>query len=506
MLPGYLHFVHAAALKMFGKDMVSLRYPLALVSIIQAILIYRLFGQAGMAYAFTAGLLSVSLGVLQFLNPNQHWYCLFFTVILIFYLHRVPVDQKRVFLTAGFLVAVIYLFRQLTGVLVGFGTLSFFFYANRGRVRVPRGFLANGFAYLLAALLFYYVSQRADWFGWLVAIWPLLVLLKLATTLKISDSKAAEIIGFFLRGIAIGFLPLVVYHGYHQSLAVWIDDTFVRMLMYGEQPYLKLIYYKDLLADAWHILVSSASAVAKINAFYWLFLFVVLIGAQVIAAYQILGRANQEQKSIVLSFLALFYTVVALHFQTLNYLIQVIPLSALVVFNFMLRHKRSASPALLISLWLIVMAIGFHAAQPLTRESQGALAGRTIPMVPTTGIPYANFWSDPWLSGIYKKVIEVIHSETELEDAIFAVPYNPEMYFLSDRPNTATFMIFGRGIRSQEELEGFLKKFWAQPPKLIIDCPADKRHTGLSRQFIGRVKARYDLIYQNEMFEIFRLK
>src|SRR5215213_9060066 len=40
--PGTIHFLHAAAMQMFGVDMVSLRYPLLGVGLMQSLFVYLL--------------------------------------------------------------------------------------------------------------------------------------------------------------------------------------------------------------------------------------------------------------------------------------------------------------------------------------------------------------------------------------------------------------------------------------------------------------------------------
>ena len=54
---GYVHFIHAAALKMFGEDLLSLRYPLSMLTVLQAALVYLLLLPRGPFAAFAgAGL------------------------------------------------------------------------------------------------------------------------------------------------------------------------------------------------------------------------------------------------------------------------------------------------------------------------------------------------------------------------------------------------------------------------------------------------------------------
>ncbi len=45
--PGYITFVNAAALRLFGVDLVSMRYPLVLAGLVQAAVLFSVFPRAG---------------------------------------------------------------------------------------------------------------------------------------------------------------------------------------------------------------------------------------------------------------------------------------------------------------------------------------------------------------------------------------------------------------------------------------------------------------------------
>src|SRR5258706_1013078 len=49
--PGYIHFLHAAAFRLFGLDMVSLRYPLILAAFLQTGFVYALLQRRDIALA-----------------------------------------------------------------------------------------------------------------------------------------------------------------------------------------------------------------------------------------------------------------------------------------------------------------------------------------------------------------------------------------------------------------------------------------------------------------------
>ena len=84
--PGYGNFINAGAMAFFGRTLVSLRYPLVLIVLVQSYLIFRLFLPHGLLLAVVASVVPTALGELQFLNPNPHWYCLFAGIAFISFL------------------------------------------------------------------------------------------------------------------------------------------------------------------------------------------------------------------------------------------------------------------------------------------------------------------------------------------------------------------------------------------------------------------------------------
>ena len=112
--PGYVTFVNAAALRIFGLDLLSLRYPLVLASLVQAAAILLVFPPEARWRAAVAAVDATALGAIQFLNPTAHWPCLALTMVLVALLGRTRRSVGQL-VAAGLLIGTIALFRQLTG-------------------------------------------------------------------------------------------------------------------------------------------------------------------------------------------------------------------------------------------------------------------------------------------------------------------------------------------------------------------------------------------------------
>src|SRR6516225_4940847 len=91
--PGYIHFLHAAAFRMFGLDMLSLRYPLVLAAIIQSSLVAALLSRRSVAMAAAGSVAVTAIGVIQFVDPTPNWYCLTLSTLLAYWLTSVPITQ-----------------------------------------------------------------------------------------------------------------------------------------------------------------------------------------------------------------------------------------------------------------------------------------------------------------------------------------------------------------------------------------------------------------------------
>ena len=68
---GYINFANAMAIRLFGDDLLSLRYPLVVASFVQACLIYLLLIPRGVLIAVVGSMAMTSLSFIQFLNPNR---------------------------------------------------------------------------------------------------------------------------------------------------------------------------------------------------------------------------------------------------------------------------------------------------------------------------------------------------------------------------------------------------------------------------------------------------
>src|SRR5215213_2289893 len=132
LYPGYLNFANAAAFSLFGVRMVSMRYPLAVLTVVQAGLMFLILRNRGVTTAIVGALALTALGFIQFLNPTANWYTLFLAVLTVAWLSWSPAGPVSRDVVTGLLVGSTFLFRQLSGVFLASGVLVFLLLERRG--------------------------------------------------------------------------------------------------------------------------------------------------------------------------------------------------------------------------------------------------------------------------------------------------------------------------------------------------------------------------------------
>ena len=171
--PGYVHFANALALRTFGDALVSQRYPLVALGLLQAGLIFALSAPRGAVAVAVAAVSLTALSFVQFLNPSAHWYCLFLLIAVMCGLRWMPRDFRWRLEILGFLVVTLLLFRQLTGVIVAIGTLTFLLCETEPKTSHGHRLLARGLLGVMTLGLGGYLLAKADGLAWILfGIWP----------------------------------------------------------------------------------------------------------------------------------------------------------------------------------------------------------------------------------------------------------------------------------------------------------------------------------------------
>ena len=500
---GYIDFVNATAFSVFGVRLVSMRYPLAFLTVIQAGLMFVILRRAGVATAMIGSLALTSLSFVQFLNPTANWYTLFLAVATIAWLlwNRDGFGWRHV--VTGFLLGTTFLFRQLSGVFLGSGVLVYLLLERSrtgggGKPRIGRTLLA-----VIALGLGWYILRVTDPVGWLLfGVWPLAVVLWVWPRSRSSDREVLTVLRDLSIGGLISAAPLLVYQLAHGALGEWFHDTFTAAMSLPRLEFMNRPGYLMVGILAWRGF-HSGDLDRAINAGLYTCLLLVsaLLGVLVLRMLARGGRSGIHPLPVI----ATFYSLVSLHYQLPIYLFFTVGLSLAAILLLTVEMRSATRLSMMATATAIAaVALFYQAAMPLTGHLQGTVAGeRHLPKVP---LPFAvaGIYVDPAEAQLYRTLVRLIDHETQPGDTIFALPTNAELYFLGRRTNPFKFYNTALGIRSITVLDSVLHVIRCHPPKLVFYDPTDKYNTPASVRIASFLGTRYERLARVPPFEVFR--
>ena len=502
---GYINFVNAAAFSVFGVRMVSMRYPLALLTVIQAGLIFLVLKRGGTAPALIGSLALTSLSFVQFLNPTPNWYTLFLAVATIAWLVSNPVSLRRRRIVTGFLVGTAFLFRQLSGVFLASGVLVFLLLEkpSGGASGAPR--LARAMLALIALGNAWYILRVTDPVGWvLFGVWPLAVVMWAWLRTRRSDQEVLALLRDLSIGGIISACPLLAYHVAHGALGDWFRDTFGAAMSIPTLGFMSRPGYLMLGILSWRGF-HSGELDRVINA--GLYACLLLISAMLgVLLFRGLVRGNPSSNH-PLPVIATFYALVSLHYQVPIYLFYTLGLS-LAAILLLSSESKAGTRWLTVAVSAIIagVALYYQAAMPLSRHLQGMVAGERRFPVTALSSAVAGIYVEDTEAQLYQSLVRLIERESEPGDTIFVLPMNAELYFLGRRTNPFRFYNTAVGIRSSVDLDSVLEVIRCQPPKLVFYDPTDKYNTPASLRIAGVLGAQYEKLAGVPPFEVFRAR
>ena len=506
--PGYVDFLNAAALRAFGMDLLSLRYPLVAVAFIQALVVYRLLARQSLLLGVAGSIAVTALGVVQFLNPTANWYCLSLSIVLVSWMISTPREQARRLIVAGFLIGLVGLFRQLTGVWLAFGVLAAIL-RERSSSTGSRGLLAPSLLLLVFASLLIHLkfSKAAQLGGMLLfAAAPLAITGALLWDVRARDRDVAVALLQLCVGGLIAAVPLIAYWVLHGSFWAWLNDVVIEAAQFAELPFLGGgSWYAALPVAALYQAVSSWSLAGIVNGFYWSTVSLLAIWNGVLTLRRL--RSSAHGQDLTLPIVAAFYGLVAMFMENAIYLHFTAGMS---LCSILWLNASAGGPtrvtSAVVSAALAIIAIVYHAGQSSAVRTGRELLGGMPSRSAITSAPFfrCSLRLDPEDREPYRAVADVIRRETTSEDSILALPSDAIFYFLADRRNPTRFYNSAVGISSAETLAGVKTMMERQPPKVVTFRPADKFNTDASLAIMADVRARYDLVRELHGVEIYK--
>lgn len=501
---GYLNLFHSFVFRIFGTRLVSLRYPLAAVSLIESCLIFLLLARRGLWAAAIGSIGATSLGVIQYLNPTPNWYCLFLATLIAFCLNSISPEKKWRLVLVGFLTGLIFLLRQITGVFVAMAVLTYFLTEQTEETTGRETVLSKGLLGLMWLGSLAYLTTSTELGGLvLFGIWPLAILALAFFYSTTSNRKTVQTVVRMALGCVIAAAPILIYHVVHGSLWTFYDDTVLRALTVSQFSYLKFHRYWEQQQFAIQNIREFESLRTVANGIYWVILpsLALIVGVLTVRAFH---RQRTWSNISSLPIIAVFYAQVALLQQIPIYLFYSLPLTfAALIWLFAKTGPRRVVTLTLFTAFVTIVSIRYQAAQPIERTLAGIIRGDRIGLVPATTLPRTGLWIDPESLRIYTEVVNTIKDQTQANDTIFVLPNNPEFYFLSERKNPFRLWNTAIGVRNESEAALVMSVLENQPPKVIVIDPNDRNNTSYSNGMIAYVRKTYRLIKTVGNFEIY---
>lgn len=509
--PGYIHFLHAVAFRIFGLDLVSLRYPLMIAAFVQACAVFFLLRRHGPVLAIFGSMAATALGVVQFVDPTSNWYSLSLCTVLACWMVWLPAGHPARLVGAGVLLGTLTMFRHLSGVWVAMAVLVLAMLERSSDGRGPSLLFARGLLLtMLTALVGYLILSPETEPGGvlLMALWPMAVLVRMLVHVRTTNADVTRLVGEIGIGVAVPVLPLLAYHVTHGSLTAWIRDNVFAASGETQMAFFGSGWYGVLPLAGLYQAASSADLVKIANGLYW----AVLPLLSAINGWLVLKklRRGESAAELALPMLACFYALVSLYLEGPLYLYYSAGLSLVSI----LWIAGDGGPAWRLASGttaaaLTIVALVFHAGQSRFRTPVEILEGRRVSSVwAGTGmsLPRASLRLDERDHRVYGGLVALIQRETKDDESILALPNDAELYFLADRPNPTRFYNSALGLRTERDVDDVLSELGARPPRVVIFRPDDKYNNDGSRRIMALVMSTYDRIDTMDGAEIYRLR
>ena len=495
--PGYIHLVNVLSFRGFGIDLVSLRYPLILVGLIQSCVVFTLLERRGRAIAISGSLAATALGIPQFVDPNPNWYCLCLCFVLAGWLRWQPEDRPSRLIGAGVLAGLLTLFRHLTGVWVAMAVFSLALLecSQRDRANGRNTLLARALLLtMLAGLVWYLAYSPETEPGGLVlmAAWPTAILLWLLVHVQAGNRSVVSIIGRVALGAGAAATPLALYLAFHGALTLWLQDIVLAAMAEMDLPFYGQGWYAVMPLEGLYQALTSFDLVLLANGLYWTVLPIMSAINGIIVFVRM--RRRESPRDLSLPILASFFALTALLFEGPLYLYYTAGLSLVSVLWLITdrSHVWRVAGAVAASA-IAVIAVVFHAGQSRERTPVEILQGRRVSSwgSETATLDRAHLRLSARDQDEYARLVHIIQAQSTADEAIFALPYDAELYFLTRRRNPFRFYSSAQGINSREELDLVLNELHRRPPRLVIFSPKDKYNNASSRAVMDVVRSTY---------------
>lgn len=499
---GYVNLLHALAFRIFGEDLLSLRYPLAVLTLVQAGIAAALLWSRGPWRAAVAALVVTAFSFIQFLNPSANWYALFLFFLTVWVVTRV--DTARAFgaILVGFLIGLCFLFRQLTGVFLAMGVLTWLMV--RPSNEDGCGILAPVVLAVMAVGLGGYLWSKGSLVGFvLIGLWPFAFLLVSMRSVRRSDTAVAMLLVRLAIGAFLAAAPLVGYHLIEGSLGVWLNDIVFAAFSIHGQDFIAQASFLFVIIGGLLGLTKWAEPTVFLNGVLWLGLALAPIALGVLLLRAGAAKHAAGFLSHPLPVMAAFFALVALHYQIPIYLFFSI---APVLTALLIMGRNRAAPLVPSALVIAaVIVVAYQAGQPLSRGLDGIVRGTRVALDAADGLPRARVRMERVDQEVYQRLIARIESTARPDEALFALPMDPELNFLTKRPAPVSYYGTPLGLRNESDVNDTMARLEKAAPLFVVVRRDDKYLTPLSRDLLARIRRQDPVPEPYGPFDLYQL-
>lgn len=477
---GYGNALNAWAFRVFGEDLLSLRYPLVAITLVQGAIAFLLLRRRGAAAAFAGAFAVTAFSFVQFPNPSANWHALGAFFLLCLALSELGERTALRLFLAGAIVGLCFFTRQLSGVFLAIGLAAVLLAERQGTGRGPRApaLVTGGIAF--AGLMAYLVAMKQV-FG---LVWggvlPLGILAIATLRARIAWGEAGRTVALVLAGFVLAGLPLAALAIAQGAFGAWLGDMLFTALLIQTQDFIARSSFGTILLLAAQNLLQGGGAAAAVSGIAWIFLVLSVPALGLLVGRDLLRGRKVHPAAI----LAVFWSVSALHYQIPIYLLYVLP-GTLVALILMRPAPIPVAAVLTVSLW----ALAFQAGQPLERGVSGIVAGVRAPPNVRSTLPRVSLRIQPADVETFGALLAAIEAGARPGEPLMTLPMEPEVNFMTGRRSPVGYYATALGLRTPADLEAAVAALNGAAPLFVVQRRQDKYLTPLSARLLARVRA-----------------
>ncbi len=478
--PGYGNFLNIAAFTLFGEDLLSLRYPLAVLTLLEGGIALWILRTQGNLVAFVGALAVTAFSFIQFLNPSANWHALGAFFALLLCLTVLPRGASSRLILAGFFVGIAFFTRQLSGVLLGIGLvavlLSEFQEGSTGR-RLP-AIILGGIPTL--GLTAYLISKEhlfgAVWIG----VWPVLLLAVLTWRTRLTWDDFARVTILPFAGFIMSGVPIAVFMAASGALMPWLRDLLFSALAINNQNFIADRSYADILAII-YVYLPVTNFTGIISGLGWLALMLTFPVAGILSVRRVLVGRPLPLTAI----LATVWAISALHYQIPVYLMMAVA-PVLLGLICMVHTPFALASVAALSLWAIIIPAG----RPIDRSLVATVMSEPSEAYVASDLPRVSLRISEDSRALYSQVINAIEQEATNDEQLFTLPMNPEINFMTARKAPVPYYGTQLGLENREDLEATVAALDRAAPLFVVHRRNDKYLTPLGADLLKVVRSR----------------